>query len=368
MSHSPGRPRSRALVSVLALLVLAVVSPPEARAAGSWTWPVEGEVLTAYRNGDDPYAAGQHRGIDIGAPIGADVRAATAGTVTFAGTAGSSGLTVSVRTADDRFDTAYLHLDSTDVNAGDAVEAGDVLGSVGTSGRRSIDAPHVHFGVRDAGERHAYRDPLLFLGAPGAPVEPPPAPLVPPSRPAPRPVAAPDPVPTPVPSPRPAPAPHGSPGRVPAPSPKGAPSPAPSPSRESRRPSRARFPAARRVRPLDPIPRPGLLPPRRLLEARRGRRRIAAGSRHRCPIAGRLPSGRRARRLSRRLSGRSSLRPLTVASTWGGRWRAPGSWWPPRRPGPAAAAPPDRAAGGRPRLAGEATRAAPPLVRSAPAA
>ncbi len=192
MSNSPVSRAARVSICIVLLLSLAAVLPREAQAAESWAWPVEGEVLTAYRNGDDPYAAGQHRGIDIGAPVGADVHAATAGTVTFAGTAGSSGLTVSVRTADGRFDTAYLHLDSIDVKAGDAIEAGDVLGSVGTSGRRSVEAPHVHFGVRDAGERHAYHDPLLFLSTPGAPVEPPPAPLVPPSRPAPRPVVAPD--------------------------------------------------------------------------------------------------------------------------------------------------------------------------------
>ncbi len=37
-------------------------------AAAAWTWPVSGEVITPYRNGTDPYASGQHRGIDIAAP------------------------------------------------------------------------------------------------------------------------------------------------------------------------------------------------------------------------------------------------------------------------------------------------------------
>src|SRR4051812_2992271 len=30
--------------------------------AAGWTWPIRGPVITAYRTGDDPYAAGQHRG------------------------------------------------------------------------------------------------------------------------------------------------------------------------------------------------------------------------------------------------------------------------------------------------------------------
>ena len=65
-------------------------------------------MITPYRDGDDPYAAGQHRGIDIAAATGTPVVAASAGEVRFAGTAGSSGLTVSIRTADGLFDTSYL--------------------------------------------------------------------------------------------------------------------------------------------------------------------------------------------------------------------------------------------------------------------
>ena len=48
-------------------------------ANAGWTWPVDGEVITPYRNGSDPYAPGQHRGIDIAAPVGTAVRAAAAG-------------------------------------------------------------------------------------------------------------------------------------------------------------------------------------------------------------------------------------------------------------------------------------------------
>jgi Peptidase family M23 len=125
-------------------------------------------VITPYRNGADPYAAGQHRGIDVAAPVGAEVVAAAGGTVTFAGPLGASGLTVGVRT-DDGFDTSYLHLSSIGVRAGDRVAAGSALGAVGTTGRRSAAPPHLHFGVREAGSRFAYRDPLDFLPAPPRP-------------------------------------------------------------------------------------------------------------------------------------------------------------------------------------------------------
>ena len=53
--------------------------------ARAWTWPVDGPVLRPFAFGEDPYAGGQHRGIDVGAPTGATVVAPASGEVTFAG-------------------------------------------------------------------------------------------------------------------------------------------------------------------------------------------------------------------------------------------------------------------------------------------
>jgi len=213
--------------SLFAFLLLV---PP---ACADWVWPARGEVIAPYRNGTDPYAAGQHRGIDIAAATGTPVVAAAAGEVRFAGTAGSSGLTVSVRTADGRYDTSYLHLSSTGVREGDRVAAGQSLGAVGTSGTRSATAPHLHFGVRDAGSRHAYHDPLGFLPPPtttqpprGAPApEPAPVPVGP--APAPAPVNAPATRPVPVRRPLPRPVPAAEPRRVPVGAPRRVPVGAP---------------------------------------------------------------------------------------------------------------------------------------------
>ena len=145
--------------------------------ADPWRWPVRGDVLTDFANAGGPYAAGQHRGIDVGAPTGTPVTAAVGGTVRFSGLVGSSGLTVSVRTADGRFDTSYLHLSTAAVRTGQAVGAGERIGAVGTSGRRSTTAPRLHFGVCDAGTRR-YRDPLDFLPpAPGVREAPRPVPI-----------------------------------------------------------------------------------------------------------------------------------------------------------------------------------------------
>jgi Peptidase family M23 len=232
------RPLPLTFALALALLALLAGAPP---ALAAWTWPLAGEVITPYRNGDDPYAGGQHRGVDIAGPVGAPVVAAAGGEVLFAGTAGSSGVTVSIRTAEG-FDTSYLHLSSFSVRKGDRVSAGGRVGAVGTTGRRSAERPHLHFGVRVSGSRHDYRDPLAFLPPP--PVAGPRAPL-----PSPVPADAPARV-APEPAPLPAPEPIASPGprRVPV----GRRIPA-----TRRIPAGRRVPAARRAPQARRVPAPG---------------------------------------------------------------------------------------------------------------
>jgi len=158
---------------VVALLAVSLAVAPSAGA--DWSWPVPGRVITPFRLGADPYAPGQHRGIDIAGSPGTRVTAAAAGVVRYAGMAGSSGLTVAVRTADRRFDTAYLHLSAVVVRAGERVAVGQTLGTVGSTGRRSAAAPHLHFGVRRAASRHGYLDPLVLLPGDPAPRSMPPA-------------------------------------------------------------------------------------------------------------------------------------------------------------------------------------------------
>src|ERR671910_2520177 len=227
MGERPHTRGMRRLLLILTALLSLAGAIATAQAEAAWLWPVRGEVITQYRNGSDPYAGGQHRGIDIAAPVGTAVAAAAAGEVRFAGIAGSSGLTVSVRTGDG-YDTSYLHLSSIAVRAGAHVSGGERLGAIGTSGERSAAAPHLHFGVREAGSRYAYLDPLSLLP----------------------PVMAPPPSEAPKPGPVPAPAPLGP---SPAPAPGRAPRPA---RRTAARPSaRTRTqPAARATRRPAPCP------------------------------------------------------------------------------------------------------------------
>ncbi len=138
-----------------AVLVSAVPAP--AHASGEWTWPVVGPVTRGFDPPDSPFGSG-HRGIDIAAPVGTPVRAATAGTVTFAGPVGGR-LFVTVDHGSG-LESTYSFLDSIAVRRGDVVSPGQAIARSGT-GHAGGNVPALHFGVKLA---DAYVDPLGYLG------------------------------------------------------------------------------------------------------------------------------------------------------------------------------------------------------------
>ena len=166
------------LAALSTLLVLAV--PP---AASAWTWPVDGPVLRPFSFGSDPYAAGQHRGIDIGAPSGTPVRAAAGGVVSFAGTVPKGGKTVTIQTSTG-YAVTLVHLGSIRVIRGTTVEEGATVGTVGPSGVPDIPEPYVYLGIRVASDDQGYVDPLLFLPPRAQPPASPESASDPPSAPA----------------------------------------------------------------------------------------------------------------------------------------------------------------------------------------
>ena len=146
----------------LVLLPVLVAFLVGAAPATAWTWPVGGPVLQQFQLGDDPYAADQHRGIDIRGASGMPVHAPAAGTVTFAGTVPGGGRTVTIETPDG-FAVTLLHLGSTTVARGGSVLEGQAVATVGQSGDIEHAEPYVHLGVRLAADPHGYLDPLAFL-------------------------------------------------------------------------------------------------------------------------------------------------------------------------------------------------------------
>ncbi len=150
----------RLSVLLPALLAFLVGASP----AHAWTWPVDGPVLQTFALGDDPYAAGQHRGIDIGAASGEPVSAPAAGFVSFAGTVPGGGKTVTIKTGDG-YAVTLLHLGTIGTRTGASVAQGDVIGTIGPTGDREHAEPYVHLGIRIASEPEGYVDPLRLLPA-----------------------------------------------------------------------------------------------------------------------------------------------------------------------------------------------------------
>jgi hypothetical protein len=125
---------------------------------------VQGPVLEPFVYDEaHPYAAGQHRGVDLGADTaGETVVAPAAGTVSFAGTVPTNGKSVTIETADG-YSVTLTHLGSIAVAKGAAVAEQDAIGTVGPSGTPEVDGPYVHLGIRVTTDPNGYVDPLSLL-------------------------------------------------------------------------------------------------------------------------------------------------------------------------------------------------------------
>ena len=100
-----------------------------------------------------------HTGVDLAAPAGTPVHAATGGVAHIAYDGAGAGLFVAVAYgANVRI--LYCHLFTTAVTSGEAVAAGQTIGTVGSSGLAT--GPHVHFEIQLAGRSV---DPAQWLVA-----------------------------------------------------------------------------------------------------------------------------------------------------------------------------------------------------------
>lgn len=112
---------------------------------------------------DDPFTgqARFHAGADFDAPEGSNVYAAASGLVVYAGTQGGYGKQVIVDHGDG-VRTHYSHLAEILVRPMQAVEEGDPVGAVGSTGRST--GPHLHFAVTNfEGE---FLDPVALFDVP----------------------------------------------------------------------------------------------------------------------------------------------------------------------------------------------------------
>ncbi len=110
-------------------------------------WPVQGQITGSFGERLDPFSGegSFHAGVDISSHYGDRVRVAADGLVVAVENRAGYGRLVVV---DHGFGTStwYGHLSSFNTHVGARVKRGEVIGTVGISGR--VTGPHVHYEVR----------------------------------------------------------------------------------------------------------------------------------------------------------------------------------------------------------------------------
>ena len=109
-------------------------------------WPLEGRVSGLYgrRRIFNGQSRRPHSGMDIAAPTGTEIQAPAEGTIREVGNYFFNGNTIFIDHGQGLM-TIFCHLNRTDVVLGQTVSRGEVIGTVGMTGR--VTGPHLHLGV-----------------------------------------------------------------------------------------------------------------------------------------------------------------------------------------------------------------------------
>jgi murein DD-endopeptidase MepM/ murein hydrolase activator NlpD len=138
--------------AILAATLLATVG------CGIPRWPLDAPITSDFGLRFRGVRPDIHRGVDMRAPTGTEVRAMAEGYVRFAGTMSGFGNVVWLDHGGSVL-SVYAHLSAIQVQQGQRLGRGDVLGHVGQSG--DATAPHLHFEVWRGGHEV---DPVPLLG------------------------------------------------------------------------------------------------------------------------------------------------------------------------------------------------------------
>ena len=118
---------------------------------GEAVLPVPGGVIGAHF-GEYGMWSRYHTGVDFRAAYGTPIRAVKSGVVLYAGNSGNwAGNHVAIKHADGKT-TMYSHMSSMSARVGQTVQAGQVIGRVGETGRAF--GAHLHFELYPAGVKY----------------------------------------------------------------------------------------------------------------------------------------------------------------------------------------------------------------------
>ena len=133
----------------------------QAPSSSGWIKPLKSYTITsAFGPRKHPVLGYErmHEGVDMAAPAGTPIYAAKSGKVTTASyQKGGAGNYVSINHGDG-FSSIYMHMTRYIVSAGQYVEAGQVIGYVGSTGISTGN--HLHFGIAYKGE---YVNPMKYI-------------------------------------------------------------------------------------------------------------------------------------------------------------------------------------------------------------
>ncbi|MBD2460020.1 peptidoglycan DD-metalloendopeptidase family protein [Oscillatoria sp. FACHB-1407] len=120
------------------------------RGTGQFSIPINGRLTSNFGYRVHPILGYRrfHAGIDFGAGYGTVIRAADSGTVIFAGWYGGYGRSVIIDHGNN-LTTLYAHASELYVSEGQAVQRGQAIAAVGSTGLST--GPHLHFEVRENG-------------------------------------------------------------------------------------------------------------------------------------------------------------------------------------------------------------------------
>jgi murein DD-endopeptidase MepM/ murein hydrolase activator NlpD len=108
-------------------------------------------ITSSFGYRSDPFAgqAAFHAGLDFKGPMGAPIFSAANGKVAFVGRRPGYGKSVDIDHGNGLY-TRYAHMSAFRARVGQSVQAGQVIGAVGSTGRST--GPHLHFEVRLNGQ------------------------------------------------------------------------------------------------------------------------------------------------------------------------------------------------------------------------